>query len=236
LQFAGQYLDSETSLYYMRARYFDPATAQFVSRDPLSPSTRQPYGYTAWSPLNGVDPTGLDTALQRAAQDVSTVANSISLVTQIGAIIALLVQAPAAEEGGAGLTVVGALEAVSTATGLIATVADFYYYTQNPSPEALRNVVFDSLGLFTFAKGVALLRLVKGNAVAVRAVKLYIDTQGTLLTFAQTLVAATAGDLTTSLQQLSVDLHCLLSEATAPIGPASVPCSPALDSARCNVH
>lgn len=40
------------------ARYYDPATAQFLSRDPLSALTRAPYGYTYDNPLNLTDPTG----------------------------------------------------------------------------------------------------------------------------------------------------------------------------------
>jgi hypothetical protein len=42
----------------MRARYYDPSTAQFVSRDALSSLTRLPYGYVNGSPLNADDPTG----------------------------------------------------------------------------------------------------------------------------------------------------------------------------------
>ena len=59
LLFAGQYLDSESTLYYSRARYYDPATGQFVSRDPVSSTTLEPYGYVRGNPLNFADPTGL---------------------------------------------------------------------------------------------------------------------------------------------------------------------------------
>jgi RHS repeat-associated protein len=59
--FAGQYRDSETGLYYLRARCYDPVTAQFLSRDPLLEQTRTPYGYATENPLNRVDPSGLDT-------------------------------------------------------------------------------------------------------------------------------------------------------------------------------
>jgi RHS repeat-associated protein len=34
-QYTGRELDSETSLYYMRARYFDPSNGRFISEDPL---------------------------------------------------------------------------------------------------------------------------------------------------------------------------------------------------------
>lgn len=57
-QFAGQYGDSESGLYYMRARYYEPSSGQFVARDPAVVRTRQPYAYVADSPLNHVDPTG----------------------------------------------------------------------------------------------------------------------------------------------------------------------------------
>jgi RHS repeat-associated protein len=58
-QFAGQYKDVESGLYYLRARYYDASTAQFLSRDPLSAITRSPYGYVGDNPLNGTDPSGL---------------------------------------------------------------------------------------------------------------------------------------------------------------------------------
>jgi RHS repeat-associated protein len=56
---AGQYRDTDTGLVYMRARYYDPDTAQFLTRDPLAASTREAYGYVAGDPLDGVDPSGL---------------------------------------------------------------------------------------------------------------------------------------------------------------------------------
>jgi RHS repeat-associated protein len=59
LRFAGQYQDTESGLYYLRARYYDPATGQFITRDRWTPATRKPYAYTDDNPLNGSDPTGL---------------------------------------------------------------------------------------------------------------------------------------------------------------------------------
>lgn len=59
LRWDGQYQDRESGLYYLRARFYDPATAQFVSADPAVALTRSAYGYVNDNPLNGYDPTGL---------------------------------------------------------------------------------------------------------------------------------------------------------------------------------
>jgi RHS repeat-associated protein len=58
-QFAGQYTDAESGLVYMRARYYDPCSGQFISRDPAAAFTREAYAYVADNPLNGIDPSGL---------------------------------------------------------------------------------------------------------------------------------------------------------------------------------
>ncbi|MFF0018766.1 RHS repeat-associated core domain-containing protein [Streptomyces sp. NPDC005374] len=59
LQYTGQYTDAETGFVYLRARYYDPATAQFLTVDPDVQQTLSPYCYVNGNPLNGVDPTGL---------------------------------------------------------------------------------------------------------------------------------------------------------------------------------
>lgn len=83
--FAGRTFDSETGLYYFRARYYDPATGRFLTQDPASPTSlltaaqsgnaaarlllgmnqRMPlslnlYAYAANNPVNHRDPFGLD--------------------------------------------------------------------------------------------------------------------------------------------------------------------------------
>jgi len=57
--YAGQFLDKASGLYYMRARWYDPQTAQFTSVDPFSILTGQPYAYANDNPINMVDPLGL---------------------------------------------------------------------------------------------------------------------------------------------------------------------------------
>jgi RHS repeat-associated protein len=60
LGYDGQYTNSDTGLIYMRTRSYDPATAQFLSVDPLDAITGERYSYAGDNPLNNGDPTGLD--------------------------------------------------------------------------------------------------------------------------------------------------------------------------------
>ena len=59
--FAGQQTDP-TGLQYLRARYYDPETGTFMSRDPMSTLpgwTGNPLGYAGANAVNRTDPTGL---------------------------------------------------------------------------------------------------------------------------------------------------------------------------------
>jgi RHS repeat-associated protein len=63
LGYAGYYYDKETNLYYLQARYYDPETARFISRDPDSgdqddPMTQNGYTYANDNPVMNVDPDG----------------------------------------------------------------------------------------------------------------------------------------------------------------------------------
>lgn len=58
LGYAGEQTDPESGLQYLRARYYDPATGQFLTRDPLVDQTGQPYAYADGNPTNNTDPTG----------------------------------------------------------------------------------------------------------------------------------------------------------------------------------
>jgi len=59
LQYTGQYTDAESGLVYLRARYYDPATALFLTVDPQIGATGTAYAYTDDNPLNYTDLTGL---------------------------------------------------------------------------------------------------------------------------------------------------------------------------------
>jgi RHS repeat-associated protein len=59
-RFTGQYSD-DSGYIYLRARWYDPATGQFLSRDPIGfdGGTQNVYAYAANNSTNLVDPTGL---------------------------------------------------------------------------------------------------------------------------------------------------------------------------------
>ncbi len=56
-QFTGHVFDQSSDLYYMRARYYDPAIGRFISPDTTGDSLNR-YAYVQNSPLRFVDPTG----------------------------------------------------------------------------------------------------------------------------------------------------------------------------------
>jgi RHS repeat-associated protein len=59
LLWAGQYQDPTTGLYYMRARWYDPSTGEFLSVDPDFNQTLDAYGYADENPVVASDPSGL---------------------------------------------------------------------------------------------------------------------------------------------------------------------------------
>jgi RHS repeat-associated protein len=59
LGYDAQYTSSDTGLIYLRARVYDPATAQFLTVDPMLGVTRAPYNYANDNPLNHGDASGL---------------------------------------------------------------------------------------------------------------------------------------------------------------------------------
>ena len=60
--FTGQFQDSPTGLYYLRARQYDPSIGRFLSTDPQPGGMADPYvsayGYVSGNPIRWVDPSG----------------------------------------------------------------------------------------------------------------------------------------------------------------------------------
>jgi len=61
--YSGEQYDSTLHLYYLRARYFNPAVGRFQTADPYEGTTSDPltlnkYVYAANNPVNRIDPSG----------------------------------------------------------------------------------------------------------------------------------------------------------------------------------
>lgn len=70
--YTGHQADSETGLYYFKARYYDPSIGRFISHDPaqgkeLEPESYHRYLYAYGNPLVYVDPDGRQVAAPTAA-------------------------------------------------------------------------------------------------------------------------------------------------------------------------
>jgi RHS repeat-associated protein len=118
--FTGEWTDP-TNLIYLRARYYDPATGRFLSKDPVRgfaslPQTLNPYTYAVNNPLRYTDPSGefIDVALDIAfiSIDIYTLVNHWN--TGCGNISSDLLAL--------GLDVVGALLPFATGLGMVARV------------------------------------------------------------------------------------------------------------------
>jgi RHS repeat-associated protein len=63
--YRSEQFDSDLMLFYLRARYFNPLTGRFLTRDPEAgrikiPSTLHKYLYAGGDPANKMDPSGRD--------------------------------------------------------------------------------------------------------------------------------------------------------------------------------
>ena len=61
--YRGEQYDPDLGLYYLRARYYNPITGRFLSRDPedgkpIDPKTLHKYLYVGGDPVNTTDPSG----------------------------------------------------------------------------------------------------------------------------------------------------------------------------------
>ena len=59
-KYTGEYTDQESGFLYLRARYYDPESQQFLTVDPALAWTEQAYAYVGGSPTNAADPSGLE--------------------------------------------------------------------------------------------------------------------------------------------------------------------------------
>jgi hypothetical protein len=114
-------------------RYYDPATGQFLSVDPMVDETRESYAYTGGDPVNEVDPLGLNwwdpfSWTGKTWATIGTVTGGLALAaTGVGALAdAGVIGGEAAETVGVAAGYVGVTAGgVSTATDLVPCVTSF---------------------------------------------------------------------------------------------------------------
>jgi RHS repeat-associated protein len=66
--YRGEQYDPDLGLYYLRARYYNPGTGRFMTRDPeagnrFDPASLHKYLYAGGDPVNEIDPTGRDAVI-----------------------------------------------------------------------------------------------------------------------------------------------------------------------------
>jgi RHS repeat-associated protein len=88
--YRGEYFDSDLGLYYLRARWMNPLTGRFMSRDPnagnlIDPKSLHKYTYADGDPVNAVDPSGrgveIEGLLLRSALILSVVGPKLPELT-----------------------------------------------------------------------------------------------------------------------------------------------------------
>jgi len=70
--YRGEQWDADLNLYYLRARWYNPATGRFLSRDPMDAGNK--YTYAAADPVNRTDPSGMLVAEEALEDQLSVVA------------------------------------------------------------------------------------------------------------------------------------------------------------------
>ena len=128
--YAGEYTDP-TGLIYLRARYYDPQSAQFLSIDALVSQTAAPYGYTGGNPLEFVDPLGLWgwKVWEWSKDEWGTVGTWAGRVGMVATIATLTVAT-----GGTALAAVGLVGFVASGVGAIASGAVAYHECTDGGP------------------------------------------------------------------------------------------------------
>ncbi len=122
LGYDAQYTNADTGLVYLRARSYDPGTAQFISSDPIASVTREPFNYTSDNPLNAVDPAGLCSVNPFSSSSCYSEAYEASkqFVEQHPVATGIALGVIAVGTGGAAVVVEGTAAAALGATSVVA--------------------------------------------------------------------------------------------------------------------
>ena len=151
------------------ARYYGPATAQFLTVDPKVATTLSSYGYLAGYPVNGSDPSGecgglfgfVCTAWNATAGKVVNYAQKHPLQAAMIVLGVVAVGVGVALTGGAGLALIAAAGELDTST--LVGFAEAYEFYSWAAPVAI------GTGLGAIASGVGLIYLGATSANAANA-------------------------------------------------------------------
>jgi RHS repeat-associated protein len=88
MMYRGEQYDSDLGLYYLRARYYNPLTGRFMSRDPLDgnqldPATLHKYLYANGDPIDTIDPMGREGLVEFAAKVGKVVAVGVAVANAV---------------------------------------------------------------------------------------------------------------------------------------------------------
>jgi RHS repeat-associated protein len=90
--YRGEQYDSDLGLYYLRARYYNPLTGRFMSRDPdggnlIDPISLHKYLYANGDPVNAQDPRGRGVAVESALLDAALISfQTVQAVLRVTAV------------------------------------------------------------------------------------------------------------------------------------------------------
>ena len=122
-----EYKDADNNLVYLRARYYDPRTMRFISRDSNRMDNR--YAFGNGDPVNNIDPSGHD-ALEYAAFGVTAglVAGAIGVAAYVAITYGAAVTAAVGGTGivaslGAGVLAGAGALALGAGAGTVGTIA-----------------------------------------------------------------------------------------------------------------
>lgn len=131
--YTGGYTSDGGALVYLVNRYYDPATDQFLSIDPLVALTGSPYGYAGDNPVNATDPFGLSflgdiscafdqvaNAVGKLAADAGDVIAAVAVVAVVVIVVLAVVVVVTVATGGLGDVALAALGEAAVDDGLAA--------------------------------------------------------------------------------------------------------------------
>jgi RHS repeat-associated protein len=113
--YAGEWKDPETGLYNLRARWYEPKTGTFLTRDPMEQQTHEAYSYASGNPLLNTDPLGLwsiNKPLELTDAEFEILETGAGVAAMIGAFIPVPGVAALLNGIAAGMTIISIIRTI----------------------------------------------------------------------------------------------------------------------------